>query len=84
MSVRIHDMQPLPPAIALNEEGLANYEAAYRKHHQSSAEVLNRNVEAIHRGQYSLHWLNTDQANWGKRAKPSSPAAASAKRATPK
>ena len=24
------------------------------------------------KGSYSLHWMNTDKASWGKRAKPSS------------
>ena len=24
------------------------------------------------KGTYSLHWMNTDKANWGRRAKPSS------------
>lgn len=72
MSVRIHDMQVLPPAVGLNEESLARYEQAYREHYRSWAEVLARNVEAIQRGSYSLHWLNTAGANWGKRAKPSS------------
>ncbi|MEQ8659644.1 MAG: hypothetical protein RLW62_02385 [Gammaproteobacteria bacterium] len=70
MSVRIHAMSPLPSA--LENDALARYEAAYRNHHDAWAEVLNRNVEAIRRGSYSLHWLDTTQARWGKRARPSS------------
>lgn len=72
MSVRIHEMDPLPPAVSMHEEALANYVDAYRNHYKSWAEVLNRNVEQIKRGQYSLHWLDTSKAHWGKRAKPSS------------
>lgn len=72
MSVRIHEMNPLPPAVSMHEEALAHYVDAYRNHYKSWAEVLNRNVEQIKRGQYSLHWLDTSKANWGKRAKPSS------------
>src|SRR5690606_19686867 len=34
-------------------------------------EVLQENVERIKRGRYSLHWLDTSGANWGRRAKPS-------------
>ena len=72
MSVRVQDMSPLPVAANLDDEGLAQYEATYTSRFQVWAEVLQRNVENIHRGSYSLHWMNTDQANWGKRAKPSS------------
>ena len=72
MSVRVQDLSPLPVAANLDDEGLAHYEATYTSRFQVWAEVLQRNVENIHRGSYSLHWLNTDQANWGKRAKPSS------------
>ena len=70
MSVRIHEMKPLPAV--LHEQELAGYEAAYRNHYQAWAEVLARNVEAIRRGSYSLHWMETGEARWGKRAKPSS------------
>lgn len=72
MSVRVQDMSPLPVAANLDDEGLAQYEATYTSRFKVWAEVLERNVENIHRGSYSLHWLNTDKANWGKRAKPSS------------
>jgi hypothetical protein len=72
MSVRVQDMSPLPVAANLDDEGLAQYEATYTSRFKVWAEVLERNVENIHRGSYSLHWMNTDKANWGKRAKPSS------------
>ncbi len=72
MSARIQDIDPLPPAVAMNEEGLARYEDAFRNHYKAWSEVLERNKERIHAGSYSLHWLDTDQANWGKRAKTSS------------
>lgn len=60
MSVRIHEVNPLPAA--LHEQELAGYEAAYRNHYQAWAEVLARNVEAIRRGSYSLHWMETSEA----------------------
>ncbi|MCC6706740.1 MAG: ferritin-like domain-containing protein [Gammaproteobacteria bacterium] len=72
MSARVQDMSPLPIVANLDDEGLAQYEANYTSRFKVWAEVLERNVENIHRGSYSLHWMNTDKANWGKRAKPSS------------
>ncbi len=69
--VRIHEIAPLPPAQQLDTEQLARYEAAYRRDYLSWAEVLNENVERIKRGSYSLHWLDTSGANWGRRSKPS-------------
>lgn len=72
MSVRVQDMSPLPIVANLDDEGLAQYEAAYSSQYKTWAEVLGRNVDAIRRGSYSLHWMNTDKAHWGKRAKPSS------------
>ncbi|MCH8258555.1 MAG: hypothetical protein IIA75_11740 [Proteobacteria bacterium] len=71
MSVRIEDMAPLPTGVSLNEEALERYENAYRNHYQAWGEILNRNIESITKGSYSLHWLDTDKANWGRRAKPS-------------
>ena len=71
MSVRIEDMAPLPTGVSLNEEALEQYENAYRNHYQAWGEILNRNIESITKGSYSLHWLDTDKANWGRRAKPS-------------
>lgn len=72
MSVRIHEMDPLPVSASLGEQSLESYEKAYRNHFSAWGEILNRNVERLKAGQYSLHWLDTSQANWGKRAKPSS------------
>lgn len=71
-AVRIHEIDPLPPSHPLNEEDLAHYEDAFRHNYKSWAEILNRNVESIKKGQFSLHWLDTNGAHWGKRAKPSS------------
>lgn len=72
MSARVQDMSPLPIVANLDDEGLAQYEANYTSRFKVWAEVLERNVENIHRGSFSLHWMNTDKAHWGKRAKPSS------------
>jgi len=64
--------QPLPPPPTLTEQGLERYETTFRQHYQEWAVILQRNAERLARGQYSLHWLDTDKANWGRRAKPSS------------
>ncbi len=71
-AVRVHELDPLPAALALHEEGLARYEDAFRNHYKAWSEVLERNVSRVKRGEYSLHWLDTTQANWGRRAKVSS------------
>jgi hypothetical protein len=70
--IRIHETRPLPPAHAHDEEALADYEASFREQYQEWAEVLAANAERLHAGSYSLHWMDTEKANWGKRAKPSS------------
>ncbi len=72
MSARIRDIDPLPPRAKMDEEGLVHYEDAFRNHYKAWAEVLERNTARIHAGSYSLHWLDTEKANWGKRAKISS------------
>lgn len=61
-----------PPAHALTEEGLARYEDSFRHHYGEWAAILARNAERLSRGSYSLHWLDTEGAAWGRRAKPSS------------
>ncbi|HVP31556.1 MAG TPA: ferritin-like domain-containing protein [Myxococcota bacterium] len=70
--LRTAEIAPLPPERPLSEEGLAHYEASFRQHYTEWAAVLQRNAERLARGQYSLHWLDTEGANWGRRAKPSS------------
>jgi len=54
------------------EAGVARYEAAFRDEYKEWAALLQRNAERLAKGSYSLHWLNTDGAAWGRRAKPSS------------
>lgn len=66
------DIRPLPAELPLNEEGLVYYEQKYGAHYRVWSEILSENAERLARGSYSLHWMNTDGANWGKRAKPSS------------
>jgi hypothetical protein len=60
------------PAASPSPETLDAYERRFREEHQRWMEILQRNAERLARGQYSLEWLNTDEANWGRRAKPSS------------
>ena len=62
----------LPPATAPSEDGLARYEQTFRTQYGQWSEILQRNAERLARGQYSLHWLDTSGAAWGRRAKPSS------------
>lgn len=51
---------------------LEAYEARFRQQHTHWMEVLARNAERLGRGEYSLHWLDTAAAAWGRRAEPSS------------
>ncbi|MBI5503941.1 MAG: ferritin-like domain-containing protein [Deltaproteobacteria bacterium] len=66
------DVEPLITSLPLSEEGLIHYEEQFSRHYQGWSEILMENHERLQRGSYSLHWMNTDGANWGKRAKPSS------------
>lgn len=66
------DIQPLPTELPLDEERLQHYEQAYGVHYRQWSEILMENHQRLQRGEYSLHWMNTDGANWGKKAKPSS------------
>lgn len=54
-----------------NDE-LTRYEIAFGQADTRWAEMLARNAERLTKGSYSFHWLKTDSANWGRRAKPSS------------
>jgi hypothetical protein len=69
MADAARDLKPLPTPGA---EGLAQYEAAFRERYRDWALILQENAERLAKGQYSLHWLDTDGAHWGRRAKPSS------------
>ncbi len=66
------DIKPLPPALPLNEEGLLHYEQKYGVHYRIWSEILTANLERLASGTHSLHWLETDGTDWGKRARPSS------------
>ncbi|HYD50136.1 MAG TPA: hypothetical protein VEB21_17385, partial [Terriglobales bacterium] len=64
--------RPAGESAARRDFGLAAYESSYLEQHPQWMAVLARNAERLGRGQYSLHWMNTEQAAWGRRAKPSS------------
>lgn len=66
------DVRPLPTTLPLDEEGLRHYEERYGVHYRQWSEILTENAARLARGSYSLHWMDTDGAAWGKRAKPSS------------
>src|SRR3984885_1610113 len=68
----VESLRPLPPSRSMNEEEVARYESEFKQYATKWAEILDRNAERMKRGSYSLHWMNTDKAAWGKRAKPSS------------
>ena len=55
-----------------DDAALAHYRATFQDQQRQWLAILQRNGERLARGQYSLHWLETDGANWGRRAKPSS------------
>ena len=64
--------QPAREELAEANDGLQRYEDSFRRQYKEWAPILQRNAERLARGQYSLHWLDTKEANWGRRAKPSS------------
>ena len=57
---------------AAADDGLAAYEHAFRTEHPEWSALLQENAERLASGRYSLHWLDTGGAAWGRRAKPSS------------
>jgi hypothetical protein len=68
----IDEIQPLVSEKPMHEKELAAYEQAFGEHRRQWAEILHENAERLARGSYSLHWLETDGVEWGKRARPSS------------
>jgi len=72
ISSKMETLKPLPTFNPMNEEQVARYESEFREHCNHWGEILERNGERMKRGEYSLHWMNTEGANWGRRAKPSS------------
>src|SRR5215831_662236 len=70
-STPIDSLRPLPTH-NLNDDAVARYESQFKEHATKWGEILERNGERMKKGEYSLHWMKTDQANWGRRAKVSS------------
>jgi hypothetical protein len=68
----LQEILSAPSAAGPPADGLARYETAFRERYREWAALLAANAERLRRGQYSLHWLDTTQASWGRRAKPSS------------
>ena len=68
----IDSIRPLPADPRLGEEAVSRYEEHFRRHYAEWASLLERNAERLARGSYSLHWLDTENARFGRRAKPSS------------
>lgn len=65
-------MQAMPSETPLEDEALAAYEKKFREDNTIWAELLQENLDRLGRGSFSLHWMDTDKANWGARARPSS------------
>lgn len=72
MTEMLTQMQALPSETPLEDEALAAYEKKFREDNTIWAELLQENLDRLGRGSFSLHWMNTDKANWGVRARPSS------------
>lgn len=69
MADAARDLTQLAPTA---DDGLDRYESDFRHHYRDWAGILEENAQRLAAGRYSLHWLETDGANWGRRAKPSS------------
>lgn len=69
---RPDEIQPLPTNLELTEEGVERYEQEFGLHFKAWTEILEANHHRLAKGDVSLHWMNTDGGNWGRRAKPSS------------
>lgn len=72
MSNPIENLTAPPAMEGLSEEGLAAYLEKFNRDRQIWGELLNRNVERIRKGSYSLHWMNTEGSGWGTQVKASS------------
>jgi hypothetical protein len=72
MAMPIERLRPLPSEVPASDRGLASYEESFRRQNAKWAEILQRNAARLAAGSYSLHWLDTDGAHWGRRARPSS------------
>jgi hypothetical protein len=51
---------------------LEAYRTSFHQRHRQWFAILQRNAQRLAHGEYSLHWLQTDRAAWGQRARPSS------------
>ena len=70
--MRVDSLRPLPTSPSMTEEAVIRYETEFKQHATHWQEILERNSERMKKGSYSLHWMNTENAHWGRRAKPSS------------
>ena len=68
----IEELNPLPSEEMLHEEQVEAYETAFTQHRTVWQEILQENAARMNAGSYSLHWMNTDGVQWGKKVKPSS------------
>ncbi len=66
------DLSPLPSDQVIPSEGLESYERAFGEKMTTWAEILQENHQRLQAGSFSLHWMETEKANWGQRSKPSS------------
>ena len=72
MATTLENLAAPPHEIELEEQAVAEYEARFRSHVQIWGELLEENLDRLRRGSFSLHWMETDEANWPVKVKPSS------------
>ncbi len=72
MATTLENLAAPPHEIELEEQAVAEYEARFRSHAQIWGELLEENLDRLRRGSFSLHWMETDEANWPVKVKPSS------------
>jgi hypothetical protein len=71
--LRVDEMAAPPVEFDIGAEGVARYEEAFKAHASQWAALLEENYDRMRRGQFSLHWMNTEGSTWGQqRAKTSS------------
>ncbi|HET9770393.1 MAG TPA: ferritin-like domain-containing protein, partial [Acidimicrobiia bacterium] len=72
MLSELENLASPPPAVDLEEEALAGWEASFERDRQIWGDLLAENIDRLERGSYSLHWTDTTNSHWGTKVQPSS------------
>lgn len=59
-------------SVAENEAPLDAYIAQFEGYRERWGDMLTQNLDRLRSGSVSLHWMETDDSNWGTRVNPSS------------